>query len=236
MTAETAEHQAVMLTAWCGRVSYEDAHGWQRQLSSERARGRVDDCCLALEHEPVYTAGRHADAANILGTSSIRVVDVERGGDVTYHGPGQLVVYPIVRLTHAKAVRPYVEALEEACVRTAASYGLHARADRERTGVWVGNEKLAAIGIKVTDRVTTHGLSFNVAPDMGDYAGIVPCGIADAGVCSLASLGVDTTVEDVRDRLLGFLGQTLRRRIEPVPLASLLLLAGSPSTVPASGP
>jgi lipoyl(octanoyl) transferase len=222
MTADVGGGRARLQAAWCGRVPYEEAHGWQRQLASARARDLVGDVCLALEHEPVYTTGRHAEPANVLGTTDIKVVAVERGGDVTYHGPGQLVLYPIVRLDHAKAVRPYVEALEGACVRTAASFGVEARGGRGRTGVWVRDLKLASIGIKVTDRVTTHGLSFNVAPRLTDYAGIVPCGISDGGVCSLASLGVEATLEAVLDTLLGHLGETLGRRIERVPLPALL--------------
>jgi lipoyl(octanoyl) transferase len=211
-----------MLAVDCGRVVYEEALRWQRLLAAARSRDEIPDVLLTLEHDRVYTAGRRADvAANILGTRDIRVVSVDRGGDVTYHGPGQLVAYPIVQLAHAKAVRPYVEALEEACIRTAATYGVRARPGREldgpgpaRTGVWVGDEKLAAIGIKVEGRVTTHGLAFNVAPDLEDFAGIVACGIADRGVTSLAALGVDATVTEVRRRLVGHLGETLGRRIQ----------------------
>lgn len=207
---------SLLLAVDCGEVRYEEALRWQRLLVAARAADDIPDVLLTLEHDPVYTAGRHANlATNVLGTRDIRVVQIDRGGDVTYHGPGQLVAYPIIRLEHAKAVRPYVEALEEACVRTAASYGITARADRERTGVWVGDDKLAAIGIRVDGRVTMHGLAFNVDPDLEDYSGIVPCGIADGGICSLASLGVQATMADVRRRLVGHLGDTLERPIQP---------------------
>jgi lipoate-protein ligase B len=214
-----------MLAVDCGEVVYEEALRWQRLLVSARAGGDIDDVLLTLTHDPVYTAGRRADVdRNVLGTRSIRVVEVERGGDVTYHGPGQLVAYPITELAHAKAVRPFVEALEEACVRTAASFGLPARPDRQRTGVWVGGDKLAAIGIKVTGRITSHGLAFNVDPDLADFAGIVPCGISDGGVCSLASLGVDTTLGEVRRRLVAHLGDTLGRQVQPANAADLGLV------------
>lgn len=207
---------SLLLAVDCGEVRYEEALRWQRLLVAARAADDIPDVLLTLEHDPVYTAGRHANlATNVLGTRDIRVVQIDRGGDVTYHGPGQLVAYPIIRLEHAKAVRPYVEALEEACVRTAASYGITARADRERTGVWVGDDKLAAIGIRVDGRVTMHGLAFNVDPDLEDYSGIVPCGIADGGICSLASLGVQASMADVRRRLVGHLGDTLERPIQP---------------------
>lgn len=210
-------HQAAagtLVAAWCGRVAYEDALAWQHRLVAARERDEIGDTLLLLEHDPVYTAGRHADvAAHVLGTTSIRVVPIERGGDVTYHGPGQVVAYPITRLGHGKAVRPYVRALEEACVRTAASYGIRARPDERRTGVWVGADKLAAIGIKLDGRITSHGLAFNVHPDLADYAGIVPCGIADGGVCSLASLGVEAEVDDVASRLAAALAGTLGRAL-----------------------
>jgi lipoyl(octanoyl) transferase len=211
-----------MLTVHCGEVRYEEALRWQRLLVEARAADEIDDVLLTLTHDPVYTAGRHANtAAHVLGTRDIRVVPIDRGGDVTYHGPGQLVAYPILRLAHAKAVRPYVEALEEACVRTAASFGVEARPDRQRTGVWVGDAKLVAIGIRVDGRVTSHGLAFNVNPALEDFTGIVPCGIADAGVTSLAALGVDTTLLEVRRRLVGDLGDLLDRPVQQASPADL---------------
>lgn len=212
-----------MLSVWCGEVVYEEALRWQRLLAAARAADEIDDVVLTLTHDAVYTAGRHADlTANLLGDVGIRVVPVERGGDLTYHGPGQLVAYPILKLRDSKAVRPYVEALVEACVRTAASYGLDARGDAQRPGVWVGNDKLAAVGVRVSGTVTTHGLAFNVDPDLALFrAGIVPCGIADAGVCSLQSLGIDTTMTDVRRRLVRQLAALLDRPLQPATPADL---------------
>lgn len=212
-----------MLSVWCGEVVYEEALRWQRSLVEARRDDQIDDVLLTLTHDSVYTAGRHADLArNLLGDVGVRVVEVERGGDLTYHGPGQLVAYPIVKLADSKAIRPYVEALVDACVRTARSYGLDAQADNERPGAWVGNDKLAAVGVRVSGRVTMHGLAFNVDPDLSLFrAGIVPCGIADAGVCSLASLGVDTTMAEVRRRLVSFLGAGLGRDLQPATPADL---------------
>ncbi len=216
-----------MLSVWCGEVVYEDALRVQRLLVDARVADAVDDVLLTLTHDAVYTAGRHADlAANLRGATCVRVVPVDRGGDVTYHGPGQLVAYPIVKLTDAKAVRAHVDALVTACVRTARSYGLDARADRERPGVWVGGDKLAAVGVRVDRRVTSHGLAFNVDPDLAEFsAGIVPCGIADAGVCSLASLGVNTTLDETRHRLVAALADTLGRRVHPASPADVGLTA-----------
>lgn len=217
-----------MLVVDCGEVRYEEALRWQRLLVAARADDAIDDVLLTLTHDRVYTAGRHADVgAHVLGTRDVRVVPIDRGGDVTYHGPGQIVAYPIVALTQPKAVRAHVTALEAACVRTAADFGVRAHPDRERTGVWVGDEKIAAIGIRVDRGVTSHGLAFNVDPDLADFAGIIPCGIADAGVTSLAALGVRASLEEVRRRLVHHLGDTLGRRLQQASAADLGLgLAG----------
>lgn len=221
-----------ILAVDAGRVAYEEALRWQRLLVVARLEDRVGDVLLTLEHDRVYTAGRRADiVANVLGTRDIPVVRVDRGGDVTYHGPGQLVAYPVVRLRSSKQVRPYVEGLQEACVRVAADFGVRARpstrsatgAGGRRTGVWVGDEKLAAVGVRVHQGVTSHGLAFNVTTNLDDFGGIVPCGIADAGVCSLRSLGVEATVQQVRARLVEHLADLLGRRPRPALPAHLNL-------------
>ncbi len=210
------------LSVWAGEVPYEVALAWQARLADARRAGEISDVVLALTHDRVYTAGRHADLAHhVLGTSDIRIVEVDRGGDVTYHGPGQLVVYPILRLDDPVGARAYVRSLEEAMVATAADFGVDARPDDARPGVWVGGDKLGAVGARIDRGITRHGLAFNVAPDLGDYRGIVACGLAGAGVCSLASLGVATTLDQVRLRLIGHLGRTLRRRMQTVTPADL---------------
>ena len=212
---------------WCGEVVYEEALRWQRLLVTARSNDEIDDVLLTLTHDPVYTAGRHADlATNLRADVGVRVVNVERGGDLTYHGPGQLVAYPIVKLADSKAIRPYVDALVNSCVQVAQSFGVDARPDTERPGVWVGNDKLAAVGVRVSGHVTMHGLAFNVDPDLDLFgAGIIPCGIADAGVCSLASLGVDTTMTDVRRRLVAALADNLGKPVQPATPADLGLTA-----------
>lgn len=206
-----------MLAVHCGTVAYGEALRWQRLLVQARQEDTIEDVLLTLEHERVYTAGRHANiAAHVLDTRGVPVVQVDRGGDVTYHGPGQLVAYPIIRLHAVRAVRAYVGALEEACVRTAADFGVRARPEQRRTGVWVGGQKLAAVGIRVNRGVTSHGLAFNVTTDLADFAGIVPCGIAGAGVCSLSSLGVAASVADVRGAIVRHLADTLDRAVTHV--------------------
>ena len=210
-----------MLAVDAGSVVYEEALRWQRLLAAARAADEVDDVLLTLEHDRVYTAGRRADVdAHVLGTRDIRLVRIDRGGDVTYHGPGQLVAYPILRLADGYRARHHVEALEEAVVRTVASFGVTARAERERAGVWVGDRKLAAVGVRVANRVTSHGIALNVTTDLDDFAGIVPCGL-DAEACSLRSLGVETTVGEVRRRLVPHLADTLGRRLQPATPADL---------------
>lgn len=215
-----------MLSVWCGEVVYEDALRWQRDLAQARLIDDIDDVLLTLTHDPVYTAGRHADLTRtVLRDAGIRIVPVDRGGDVTYHGPGQLVAYPIVKLTDSKAVRPFVDALVVACARTAASYGLDARPDPARPGVWVGRDKIAAVGVRVDRRVTTHGLAFNVDPDLREFsAGIIPCGITDGGVTSLAALGVDASLHDVRQRVEHHLSDTLGRPLQQATPADLGLV------------
>ena len=231
-----------MYAVWCGEVAYTEALRWQRLLVEAREADDIGDVLLTLTHPAVYTAGRRADVeAHVRPTPATRdipVIRVDRGGDVTYHGPGQLVAYPILRLPQAKAVRPYVEALERAVVGLAASYGITAGGattgdavgprdgGRPRTGVWVADAKLAAIGIRVRGRTTSHGIAVNVDPDLSHFDGIVPCGIPDAGVCSLASLGVSASIEDVEPRLVAQLSRALDRRVQRVSPADLGLSSG----------
>jgi lipoyl(octanoyl) transferase len=196
-----------------GRVDYTDALALQHRLAAARSADLIGDVLLVCEHPPVYTAGRNADLGNVRDASTIPLVRADRGGDVTYHGPGQVVIYPLVRLAGPRRVRSYVEALQDACVSVAAGYGITAHAERSRPGVWVGSDKLAAIGVRVQRGSTSHGLAFNVDPDLADFDGIVPCGIPDGGVCSLASLGVSATVAEVRPALVDAVADALERPV-----------------------
>jgi lipoyl(octanoyl) transferase len=196
-----------------GRVDYGDALDLQHRLAAERARDEREDVLVVCEHPAVYTAGRNADLGNVLGTSTIPVVRADRGGDITYHGPGQVVIYPIIRLEGSRQVRRYVGVLQDACIAVAAAYGITAHAEPALPGVWVGADKLAAIGVRVRRGSTSHGLAFNVDPDLSDYDGIVACGIRDRGVCSLASLGVRTSTEVVARALVAELAQGLERPV-----------------------
>ncbi len=208
-----------MYSVWAGEVPYAQALAWQERLVAARQADEIDDVLLLLTHPPVYTAGRHAQIeANLTGARpDVPVVRIDRGGDLTYHGPGQVVAYPIMRLPQRGAAKAYVTALEQALIDTVASYGVTAGRRVGYPGVWVDGgqpspDKIAAIGVRVTRGVSKHGVALNVAPDLEDFTGIIPCGIVDGGVTSLDRLGVTADVEDVGRRLGAALATHLQRR------------------------
>jgi len=196
----------VLRVRWLGRVSYDDADVLQRGL---HARAR-DDYLLLLEHPHVYTLGTRASLEHVLvppETVGADLVHVDRGGDVTYHGPGQLVGYPIINLPEWRDgqsdVVAYVRALEDVLIAALADLGVSGDRRAHLTGVWVGDEKVAAIGVKVARGRTRHGFALNVDPDLSMFDHIIPCGIADKGVTSLARLLGDTpTMRVVRDTVV----------------------------------
>jgi lipoyl(octanoyl) transferase len=177
----------------------------QRQLAAARQRDEIGDLLLLLEHPHVYTNGRRGDRAHLLIDEATLAAlgaayhEVDRGGDITYHGPGQLVGYAIVHLERlGLGVRSYVHGLETALIRTAAHFGVEAHTEPRYTGVWVNDEKLVAIGVKVQRGVAYHGFALNVTPDLSYFRRIVPCGIPDRGVTSLTRLaGRAMTVDEV---------------------------------------
>lgn len=194
-----------------GRVPYRAALEFQHRAVDTRARGESPDVLYFVEHEPVLTVGRGGHDGNLLFSSAeyarrgIEVVPVERGGDVTYHGPGQIVGYPIVALETLPGGRDlhrYLRDLEEAILRVLGSYGLAASRRPPYTGVWVGDRKVAAIGVAVRRWVAFHGFALNVNPDLSHFELIHPCGIRELGVASLASLlGTAPPREEVVARL-----------------------------------
>ncbi|MFN2555731.1 MAG: lipoyl(octanoyl) transferase LipB [Nitriliruptorales bacterium] len=228
MSFRAASPSEPVLTLHPGLVAYAEAWEWQRNLVARRARDEIVDVLLTLEHPRVITAGRRAEPGHLLWSEEERASRgvefhrVDRGGDMTYHGPGQLVGYPVLHLTGIRRTVEYVRALEDLCMLTAADFGVDARRVDGLTGVWVGDDKLAAIGVHVNSRaVTRHGFAFNVTTDLADFRGIVPCGLADKGVCSLQSLGVDTTVEDVLARLRVHAEQVFDCTVKEADLADL---------------
>lgn len=185
-----------------GRVPYEQAWERQRQLHAARVAGEIGDTALLLEHPPTFTAGKRTQSWE-RPTDGTPVIDVDRGGQITWHGPGQLVGYPIVELADPYDVVAYVRAMEAVLIEVCARFGLPTARVKGRSGVWVladdrGPErKVAALGIRVAKRVTMHGFALNCKPDLSWFDRVVPCGIRDAGVTSLtAELGCDVTVAD----------------------------------------
>jgi lipoyl(octanoyl) transferase len=194
-----------------GEVPYEQAWAWQRELVAQRAAGVREDTLLLLEHPPTITLGRGAHREHLLvapdelARRGVALVETDRGGDVTYHAPGQIVGYPILKLSrHGGDVLRYLRDLEEVLIRALATYGLRGERAEQLTGVWVGGAKVAAIGVRVSaSGVTSHGFALNVATDLAGFGQIVPCGIRDRGVTRLAArLGAPPSMEEVRARVL----------------------------------
>ncbi|HET7218153.1 MAG TPA: lipoyl(octanoyl) transferase LipB [Vicinamibacterales bacterium] len=209
-----------------GLVPYDEALDLQTQLVEERKAQRIPDQLLLLQHPPVITLGVKArgDRAHVLADDAalaqegVALVETGRGGDVTYHGPGQLVGYPILDLNpDRRDVHRYVRDLEDVMIRIAGAFGISAGRVPGLTGAWVGDEKIAAIGVRIARWVTSHGFAFNVATDLRHFGWIVPCGIADRGVTSLERLlGRTVEMEDVENAAVAaFAGVFARTPSEP---------------------
>ena len=188
-----------------GLVPYEDAWARQRELHARRVAGEGPDTLLLLEHPSVYTAGKRT-LPHERPFDGTPVIDVDRGGKITWHGPGQLVGYPIVRLADPVDVVAHVRRLEDALIEVCAGFGLATERVEGRSGVWVladdrgPDRKVAAIGVRVARGVTMHGFALNCDPDMSAFGNMIPCGIVDAGATSLtAELGRDVTVEEATE-------------------------------------
>jgi len=198
-----------------GLVPYEDALVGQRKIHAEVADGTRTNTLILLEHPPVYTAGRRTtiEERPLDGTP---VIDVDRGGKITYHGPGQIVGYPIIKLKNRNDVVGYVREIESALIEVCKEFGINGEAYCERSGVWLrddrGDRKIAAIGIRVAKGVTMHGFALNVSPDLGAFERIIPCGFTDSGVTSMAvELGRPITIEEVTPVLEKYLFEALNR-------------------------
>ncbi|MBW8860776.1 MAG: lipoyl(octanoyl) transferase LipB [Acidobacteria bacterium] len=193
-----------------GLVSYQDALALQRSLVDDRRAGRIGDTLLLLEHPHVITLGVRGGRSHVLAgpealaARGVEIHETGRGGDVTYHGPGQIVGYPILDLNpDRRDVHRYVRDLEEVLILTAADYGIDAGRVPGLTGVWVGNDKLAAIGVRIARWITSHGFAFNVETNLDYFGLIVPCGIADRGVTSLSRLlGRPVELADVEQHIV----------------------------------
>ncbi len=216
-----------------GTVAYRRAWAWQRALVERRAAGEVPDLVLLLEHPHVYTLGKRGTGADVLASPEwlaargAEVVRSDRGGQATYHGPGQLVGYPIVRLHPEPDVLRFVGQVAGALAGVAGELGLGARVEGGlRTGVWVGDAKLAAIGMRVSRGVTSHGFALNCATDLAMFGAIVPCGMPEVAACSLSGLlGRTVAVDDALPLVERHLAERLGRAPVAVDPATLDLPA-----------
>ena len=185
-----------------GIRSYKEVWDLQKDFQKKRIEKRLDDTLILVEHEPVYTLGKNANKNHLLQSRdrSINVYDIERGGDITFHGPGQLVGYPIIDLSYyRRSVSWYMRRLEQLAIDVLKDFGISASRIKDLTGVWVGEEKIAAQGVRISRWVTMHGFSLNVNPDLSFYDGIIPCGIFDYGITSMEELlGSAQDMDDVK--------------------------------------
>ncbi|MCL5027952.1 MAG: lipoyl(octanoyl) transferase LipB [Bacteroidetes bacterium] len=175
-----------------GLIDYKEAWDLQKEIVELRHNRKIPDVLFLLEHPHTYTLGKVADKKNLISSdeyitkNKISIYDIDRGGDITYHGPGQIVGYPIIDLNDwQKDTHKYLRALEETIIRTCSSYDIIGTSVPKYTGVWIENRKIAAIGIKVSRWITMHGFAFNVNTDLSLFSGIIPCGISDKEVTSL---------------------------------------------------
>lgn len=216
-----AAHGGLLTVERLGTVPYEPTWELQDELAAQRRGRRIGDRLLLLEHFPVYTLGRGGDEGNLLASPGrlreigAEFVRIDRGGDITFHGPGQLVAYPIVELRDPLDLRRYVRTLEAAVIAAAGAFGVEAGRVDGLAGVWVaGDRKLAAVGVRVRRGVTTHGLALNVNTDLRWFDEVVPCGIRDKGVTSLQrELGHPVQMASVEDALAEELARHLGLRL-----------------------
>ena len=182
-----------------GRKSYKAVWDLQKEMQQQRINGNIEDTLILVEHDPVYTLGKNANEDHLLQSrdESVDVFNIERGGDITFHGPGQLVGYPILDLSnYKKSVSWYMRTLEQVLIDTLIEFKIIAQRNDGLTGVWVGDEKIAALGVRISRWVTMHGFALNVNPDLSFYDGIIPCGIFDHGVTSMEQLLGETQNND----------------------------------------
>ena len=211
-------------------VPYEEAFALQKRLVTMRSQDAICDTLILLEHPPVFTVTRKATLNNILASpdeledKGISLCKTNRGGDITYHGPGQIVGYPIMNLKeHGKDLHKYIRNIEEIIISVLMDYGISAHRDKANPGVWIGDEKIAAIGIAVKSSWTTmHGFAFNVNPDLNHYSFIVPCGLTNKGITSLSKLlGTPISMEEVREKVIHHYAEVFKLRTRKVSLEEL---------------
>ncbi len=193
-----------------GIIDYQEAWDLQKKILELRYQNKIPDVLLLLEHPNTYTLGKVADKKNLLSDpdflkeNKISVYEIDRGGDITFHGPGQIVGYPIINLVNWKRdAHEYLRGLEEVIIRTCDEFGLKSQRNPKYTGVWIDDRKIAAIGIKISRWITMHGFAFNINTDLSLFNGIIPCGIKEKSVTSLSEeLNVEVEIKIVKEKLL----------------------------------
>jgi len=220
-----------LLVCRLGVVPYGEALEIQNQLRRRRADGLIDDVLLLLTHPPVFTLGRSGTAEHLLvSCPDIELVRTNRGGDITYHGPGQAVGYLIVDLAGLYMdLRRLFRDIEAAIIEALGTFGVCARHDGQYKGVWVGRDKIAAIGLGVRRWVTMHGFALNVSSDLAPFDAIVPCGLSDRGITSMARLGCDASFEQVYAALADAFARRLGRTLSWARVEDLLQTVGEAS-------
>ena len=187
-----------------GRMDYKSSWEFQKNLHKDVLNGNKPDTLILVEHQPVFTLGKNANKDNLLDRGNVKVFNVERGGDITFHGPGQLVGYPILDLNnYKKNISWFMRTLEEILIECLNTYGIDAHQKKGLTGVWVNDEKIGAQGVKISRWVTMHGFSLNINTDLSFFEMIVPCGITDCKVTSMKKLlGAAQNIQDVKFQIV----------------------------------
>jgi lipoyl(octanoyl) transferase len=221
-----------LLVVNLGRTKYADAWDMQKKVFSARLEQRIGDVLLLTEHDNVYTLGKTANDNHLLARDeelSAKGVDVfwiDRGGDVTYHGPGQIVGYPILDLNqHYTDIHRYLRDLEEVIIRSLSEYAIEGNRDAEYTGVWVKNEKIAAFGVKVSRWITMHGFAFNINTDLSYFDRIIPCGIFHKGVTSMHHiLNKEIDLNEVQTHLINHFSLLFKMEVKQISFEELEIL------------
>ena len=203
-----------------GLCAYDEVWNLQKEIQAQRIAGESEDTLLLVEHEPVYTLGKNADKNHLLQhyPDNVQIFQIERGGDITFHGPGQLVGYPILDLhNYKKSVSWYMRSLEQVIINTLQKYGIKGEQKEDLTGVWIKDKKIAAFGVRISRWVTMHGFALNVNTDMKYYEGIIPCGILEYGVTSMEKLlNHEVNMKDVKNTLISSFKNVFMNNIHPM--------------------